>query len=57
LGAIAAVCVVFFWPGWIVVSRIDVTNHLTGYDVTGLRFSIGVAVALPYIIWRRAWRV
>ncbi len=56
LGVAAAVCVVFFWSGWIVVSRIGVTNHLTVYDVTGLRFSIGAAVALPYIIWRRAWR-
>ena len=56
LGVIAAVCVVFFWSGWIVVSRIGVTHHLTVYDVTGLRFSIGAAVAMPYIIWRRAWR-
>lgn len=56
LGVAAAVCVVFFWSGWIVVSRIGVTNHLTVYDVTGLRFSIGTAVALPYIIWQRAWR-
>ena len=56
IGAIAAVCVVFFWSGWIVISRIGVTHHLTVYDVTGLRFSIGAAVALPYIIWQRAWR-
>ena len=55
-GTIAAVCVVFFWSGWIVVSRIGVTHQLTVYDVTGLRFSIGAAVAMPYIIWRRAWR-
>ena len=47
MGAIAAVCVVFFWSGWIGVSRLGVTNHLTVYDVTGLRFSIGAAVALP----------
>jgi drug/metabolite transporter (DMT)-like permease len=56
LGSVAAVCVVFFWSGWIVVSRLGVTHHLTVYDVTGLRFSIGAAVALPYIIWCRAWR-
>ena len=55
-GTIAAVCVVFFWSGWIVVSRLGVTNHLTVYDVTGLRYAIGAAVALPYIIWSRAWR-
>lgn len=56
LGAVAAVCVVFFWSGWIVVSRLGVTNHLTVYDVTGLRYSIGAVVALPYIIWHRTWR-
>jgi drug/metabolite transporter (DMT)-like permease len=56
LGAGAAVCVVFFWSGWIIVSRLGVTHHLTVYDVTGLRFSVGAAVALPYIIWRRPWR-
>jgi drug/metabolite transporter (DMT)-like permease len=48
--------VVFFWSGWIVISRIGVTNQLTVYDVTGLRYGVGAAVALPYIIWSRAWR-
>jgi len=55
-GTVAAICVVFFWSGWIIVSRFGVTNHLTVYDVTGLRYGIGAAVALPYIIWSRAWR-
>jgi drug/metabolite transporter (DMT)-like permease len=55
-GGVAAICVVFFWSGWIVISRLGVTQHLTVYDVTGLRYSIGAAVALPYIIWSRAWR-
>jgi len=56
LGAVAAVCVVLFWSGWIVVSRLGVTHHLTVYDVTGLRYGIGAVVALPYIIWHRTWR-
>jgi len=56
LGVAAAISVVFFWSGWIVVSRLGVTNNLTVYDVTGLRYSIGAAVSLPYIIWQRAWR-
>jgi drug/metabolite transporter (DMT)-like permease len=55
-GGVAAICVVFFWSGWIVISRLGVTNHLTVYDVTGLRYVVGAAVALPYIIWSRAWR-
>jgi drug/metabolite transporter (DMT)-like permease len=47
--------VVFFWSGWIVVSRLGVTQHLTVYDLTALRHGVGAAVALPYIIWSRAW--
>jgi drug/metabolite transporter (DMT)-like permease len=56
LGTAAAICVVFFWSGWIVVSRIGVTNTLTVYDVAGFRFGVGAAVALPYVIWRRTWQ-
>jgi drug/metabolite transporter (DMT)-like permease len=56
LGAAAAISVVLFWSGWIVVSRLGVTNSLTVYDVAGFRFSVGAAVALPYIIWRRTWQ-
>jgi drug/metabolite transporter (DMT)-like permease len=55
-GGGAAICVVFFWSGWHVISRLGVTNHLTVYDLTGLRHGIGAVVALPYIIWSRAWR-
>ncbi|MBT8369196.1 MAG: DMT family transporter [Deltaproteobacteria bacterium] len=56
LGAAAAISVVVFWSGWIVVSRFGVTNSLTVYDMAGFRFSVGTAVALPYIIWRRTWQ-
>ena len=56
LGAAAAISVVFFWSGWIVVSRLGVTNTLTVFDITGFRFAIGAAVTLPYIIWRRTWQ-
>jgi drug/metabolite transporter (DMT)-like permease len=56
IGGIAAVCVLLFWSGWIVISRIGVTNHLTVYDLTALRYGVGALVALPYIIWSRAWR-
>jgi drug/metabolite transporter (DMT)-like permease len=48
--------VVIFWSGWIIVSRLGVTNSLTVYDLAGLRFSIGAAVILPYLIWSRSWR-
>ncbi len=56
IGSVAAVMVVFFWSGWIVVSRFGVTNSLTVYDIAGLRFSIGALAILPYMIWSRAWR-
>ena len=36
LGLAAAVSVLFFWTGWIVISRHGVTSHLTVYEVTGL---------------------
>jgi drug/metabolite transporter (DMT)-like permease len=55
-GGVAAICVVFFWSGWHVISRLGVINHLTVYDLAGLRHGIGTVVALPYIIWSRAWR-
>jgi len=56
LGSVAAICVVFFWSGWMVISRLGVTGHLTVFDLTGLRHGIGAVVILPYIIWSRAWR-
>jgi drug/metabolite transporter (DMT)-like permease len=56
LGSVTAICVVFFWSGWIVISRLGVTGHLTVFDLTGLRHGVGAVVALPYIIWSRAWR-
>ena len=55
-GSVAAICVVFFWSGWVVISRLGVTSHLTVYDITGLRHGIGAVVTLPYIIWSRAWQ-
>jgi drug/metabolite transporter (DMT)-like permease len=55
-GGVAAICVVFFWSGWIVISRLGVTHSLTVYDITGLRYGIGAVVALPYLIWSRAWQ-
>jgi drug/metabolite transporter (DMT)-like permease len=56
LGSVTAICVVFFWAGWIVISRLGVTGHLTVFDLTVLRHGVGAVVALPYIIWSRAWR-
>ncbi|MEJ2221874.1 MAG: DMT family transporter [Desulfobacterales bacterium] len=56
LGSVTAICVVFFWSGWIVISRLGVTGQLTIFDLTALRHGVGAVVALPYIMWSRAWR-
>ena len=56
MGTAAAICVVIFWSGWIVVSRLGVTSTLTIFDVTGLRFSVAGVVVLPIVLWQRAWR-
>ena len=56
LGAAAAVIVVFFWSGWIVVSRLGVTGSLTIYDIAGFRFGVGALVVLPYVLWHRTWQ-
>ena len=56
IGASAALLVVMFWSGWIIVSRYGVTNHLTVWDVAGLRFGIGGLLALPIVLVRKPWR-
>lgn len=56
IGLAAALGVVCFWSGWIVVSRLGVTNTLTVYDVTGLRFLVGGLVVAPWVIIGRTWR-
>ncbi len=56
IGTAAAVSVVCFWSGWMVVTRLGVTNTLTVYDITGLRFTIGAILVLPWVIKYRTWR-
>ncbi len=56
IGVCAALSVVFVWSGWIVVSRLGVSNTLTVYDVAGLRFGVGTLAALPFLIRSRCWR-
>ena len=47
IGVAAAVSVVFFWSGWILVSRFGVVNSLTPFDVAGLRFGVAGLLVLP----------
>lgn len=51
-GALGVTCV---WTGWIVVTRYGVTNTLSPYDLTALRFGIAGTIALPWVIWNRTW--
>ncbi len=56
LGAAAAVSVVFFWSGWIVVSRLGVVRSLTVYDIAGLRYGVATILILPWVIRNRTWQ-
>lgn len=51
-GALGVTCV---WTGWIVITRFGVTNSLSPYDLTALRFGIAGTIALPWVIWNRTW--
>ena len=56
IGTAAAIAVVFFWSGWILVSRFGVVNSLTPFDVAGLRFGVAGLLVLPYVILKKTWR-
>lgn len=51
-GALGVTCV---WTGWIVITRFGVTNTLSPYDLTALRFGIAGTIALPWVIKNRTW--
>jgi len=51
LGYGSALGVVAIWSGFIVVSRLGVTSGLTAYDITALRFLVGGAITIPFVIW------
>ncbi len=54
-GLLAAIGVVFVWSGFIVFSRAGVLGGLTPYDVAALRFLVGGALTLPFVVlwWPR----
>lgn len=66
LGWFLAVFILFFWSGWIVISRLGVTMTLSVWDITALRFATAGLVMLPFALrwglaglsWKRAlWLV
>ncbi len=52
-GFMAAGCVVLFWSGFNIVSRMGGKSALTPFDVVALRFGISSLIMLPFFIHRR----
>ncbi len=48
--------VVCIWAFWLIVSRIGATSTLTIYDLAALRYGISAVVALPFVIFFKAWK-
>jgi drug/metabolite transporter (DMT)-like permease len=52
-GFIAAGCVVLFWSGFNIVSRMAGKSALTPFDLVALRFGVSSLIMLPFLIRRR----
>lgn len=55
-GYLACTMVVCIWAFWLIVSRIGATSTLTIYDLAALRYGISAVVALPFVIYFKAWK-
>ena len=55
-GYLACTMVVCIWAFWLIVSRIGATSTLTIYDLAALRYGISALVALPFVIYFKAWK-
>jgi len=55
-GYLACTLVVCIWAFWLIVSRIGATSTLTIYDLAALRYGISAVVALPFVIYFKAWK-
>ncbi len=55
-GYLACTMVVCIWAFWLIVSRIGATSTLTIYDLAALRYWISAVVALPFVIFFKAWK-
>jgi drug/metabolite transporter (DMT)-like permease len=56
LGIAAAIIVIFIWSGWLVVTKAGAESTLTIFDIAALRFGLSGLVALPIVIYFRAWK-
>ena len=55
-GYLACVMVVFIWTFWLIVSRLGATTNLTIYDLAAMRYGISALVALPFVVYFKAWK-
>ena len=55
-GYLACTMVVCIWAFWLIVSRIGATSTLTIYDLAALRYGISALVALPFVMYFKAWK-
>ena len=55
-GYLACTMVVCIWAFWLIVSRIGATSTLTIFDLAALRYGISALVALPFVIYFKAWK-
>ncbi len=51
-GYLDALCVVFIWSGFVLISRIGGKSALLSYDVVALRFGVASLCLMPYWILR-----
>jgi drug/metabolite transporter (DMT)-like permease len=55
LGIASAIVVIFIWSGWLVVTKVGAESTLTIFDIAALRFGLSGLVALPIVIYTKAW--
>ena len=55
-GFAAAWSVVLIWAMWLIVSRVAGQSGLTIYDLAAFRYGLASFIALPIVIYYKAWR-
>ncbi|MCP4328536.1 MAG: DMT family transporter [Alphaproteobacteria bacterium] len=55
IGWLAACGLLLIWSGWVVISRLGVTQTLTIYDMAMLRFAVAAIAVAPFLVhyWPR----
>jgi drug/metabolite transporter (DMT)-like permease len=56
VGITCALCVLFIWSSWLVVSRYGVLSNLTIFDLAALRYGISGIIVLPIVLYYKPWK-